>query len=63
MLKDHDDPIEGGHCGIYRAAEKIKRYYYWKNITKDIAKYVKACHKFQIAKTTNNKKNYNSRNT
>ena len=52
MLKYHDDPIEGGHCGIYRTAEKIKRYYYWKNMTKDIAKDVKACHKCQIAKNT-----------
>ena len=51
MLKYHDDLIEGGHCEIHRTAEKIKRYYYWKNMTKDIAKYVKACHKCQLSKT------------
>ena len=50
MLKYHDDPIEGGHCGIFRTAAKIKRYYYWKNITKDIAKYVKSCHLAKITK-------------
>lgn len=47
----HDDPIEGGHCGIFRTIEKIRRYYYWKNMTKDIARYVKSCHKCQLAKT------------
>ena len=30
MLKYHDDPIEGGHCGTYKTAEKIERYCYWK---------------------------------
>ena len=30
MLKYHYDPVEGGHWGIFRTAEKIKRYYYKK---------------------------------
>ena len=51
MLKYHDDLIEGGHCGIYRTAGKIKILLLEK-YDKDIAKYAKACHKCQIAKTT-----------
>ena len=51
LQKYFDYPIEGGHCGIYGTAKKIKRYYYWKHMTKGIAKYVKASHKCQLAKT------------
>ena len=36
LQKYHDDLIEGGH---------------WKSMTKDIAKYVKVCHKCQLTKT------------
>lgn len=43
MKKYHDDPITGGHAGSRRLTEKIKQTYYWKFMSKDIAKYVKSC--------------------
>lgn len=52
MKRYHDDPQEGGHCGISRTLRKIKRYYYWKNMTKHVTKYVKSCLNCQTAKTT-----------
>ena len=52
MIKYHADPVEGrGHCGIFRTAEKIKRYYYSKNMT--IAKYLKSCQNVNQQKQPN----------
>lgn len=51
ISKYHDDPIEGGHGGTFRTIQKVKRYYYWQNMTKDITKYVKTCHTCQTTKT------------
>ena len=36
LKKYHDDPIEGGHYGVTKTLNKIKRHFYWPNITKDI---------------------------
>lgn len=46
----HRDPLMGGHCGIKRTLMKIQAYYTWKNMKKDIAKYVRSCHKCQVCK-------------
>ena len=51
MLQYHDDPVVGGHCGIFGTGEKVERYY-WKSMTKDTAKYVKSRQKCHLAKTT-----------
>ena len=56
LQKYHDDPIQGGHYGITKTLAKIKRYYYWQNMTKDITKYVKVCEKCQKAKITRHTK-------
>jgi len=32
----YDDPIQGGHTGITRTLAKIKRHYYWRNMTRHI---------------------------
>ena len=42
---------ERGHCRIFSTAEKIKNYYYWENMTKDTAEYVKSCQKCHLEKT------------
>ena len=52
MKQYHDDPTEGGHSGVSRTLNKIKRYYYWKNMTRDVSKYVKKCIKCQESKIT-----------
>lgn len=56
LTKFHDDPIEGGHTGISRTQSKIKRFYYWPQMTKTISKYVKTCLKCQQAKITTHTK-------
>ena len=50
LKKFHDDPIQGGHFGITKTFNKVRRHYYWVNMKKDIAKYVKTCEKCQKAK-------------
>lgn len=47
----HDDKIEGGHCGYKRLYAKIRSQYYWKDMSKSIATYVRQCHHCQINKT------------
>lgn len=48
----HDDPLYGGHSGQSRTIAKIKSYFYWKNMDKDIKTFVKTCHKCQLNKST-----------
>jgi len=52
----HDDPIQGGHTGISKTLAKVKRHYYWKNMSKDITEYVRKCQKCQKAKITKHTK-------
>jgi len=54
----HDDPIQGGHTGIARTLAKIKRHYYWKNMTRLKTSYIRKLPKCQKSKTTK-KKNTN----
>lgn len=46
----HNDPIFGGHCGQKKLYAKLRRYYYWKNMTKDVAKFVRNCEKCRLNK-------------
>jgi len=48
----HDDPIQGGHTGINKTISKIKRQYYWKNMTKHVKQYINKCPKCLTSKTT-----------
>jgi len=50
----HDDPIQGGHTGIQKTLAKVKRYYYWKGMSKDITDYIRKCQKCQKSKVTRN---------
>lgn len=52
LKKFHDDPMFGGHPGTTRLVNKLRQFYYWKNITKDVSKYVKECLQCQTNKTT-----------
>jgi len=56
LKKFHDNPITGGHTGITRTLSKVKKYYFWKGMTKHITKYVKACENCQISKITKHNK-------
>lgn len=46
----HDDPIFGGHMGQKKLYEKLRSAYYWKNMHRDIAKFVKQCEKCALCK-------------
>lgn len=39
----HNDPLVGGHCGQKKLYAKIRSEYYWPNMTKDIAQFVRTC--------------------
>lgn len=49
----HDNPIFGGHPGTKRLKEKILSKYSWKNMYKDVKKFVKACKQCQLNKPKN----------
>src|SRR5207248_8441592 len=42
MKMNHDDPY-GGHFGVARMMELIRRKYYWPSVGRDIKKYVSTC--------------------
>lgn len=50
IKKFHDDPLTGGHCGQKRLLKKLKFYYKWKNMSRDVANYVKNCKECQLNK-------------
>ena len=43
LKRYHYDPLYGGHIGQKRLYAKLRENYYWKNMSRDIAKYVKNC--------------------
>lgn len=53
ILNDfHCDPLYGGHCDQKKLYAKILSKYYWKNMTKDIAKFVRNCDPCKLNKHT-----------
>jgi len=56
VARSSSDPIQGGHTGMTRTLAKIKRHYYWKNMTRHIKEYLRRCHKCQMSKTTTHTK-------
>ncbi|XP_072400400.1 uncharacterized protein [Diabrotica undecimpunctata] len=46
----HNHPMFGGHVGNNRLVKKLKARFRWKNMEKDIRKYIKHCHKCEINK-------------
>lgn len=50
IKKFHEDPAYGGHCGQKRLLKKLKTFYRWKGMSKDVAKFTKSCHKCQVNK-------------
>lgn len=50
LNKYHTDPAYGGHVGQKRLYAKLRSEYYWKNMSKDIARFVRDCNKCQLNK-------------
>lgn len=46
----HNDPLRGGHSGIKRTLMKLRQFYKWKNMSKQVHIYVKSCKSCQLNK-------------
>lgn len=50
LEKFHNDPVYGGHTGQKKLYAKLRQNFYWKGMTKDIAKYVRNCKNCKLNK-------------
>ena len=50
----HDSPL-GGHQGIHKTMDKLKRYYWWPNMRKDVENYILSCETCGRCKTRRHK--------
>uniref|UniRef100_A0A1Y1L2Y9 RNA-directed DNA polymerase n=2 Tax=Photinus pyralis TaxID=7054 RepID=A0A1Y1L2Y9_PHOPY len=50
ITRFHRDPILGGHCGQKRMLSKLRSYFFWNSMRKDVVKFIKACHECQVNK-------------
>lgn len=49
----HDDPLFGGHSGQAKLYSKVRSQFYWKNMRKDVVKFVNSCEKCKLNKRKN----------
>ena len=50
ILQENHDMVLGGHRGMNKTYEAIKRYYQWPNMKREVEEYVKKCAKCQLNK-------------
>lgn len=50
MNKFHTDKLYGAHCGQKKLYAKLRGNYYWKNMTRDIKKFVNNCKSCKLSK-------------
>jgi transposase InsO family protein len=50
ILKENHDSVLGGHRGMQKTYEAIKRYYQWPNMKQELENYVRKCEKCQLNK-------------
>lgn len=50
LKKFHDDPVYGGHSGQKKLYAKLRQNFYWRHMTKDIAKFVRNCENCKLNK-------------
>jgi hypothetical protein len=56
ILKDYHDAPLGGHLGITKTYYRIRKFFKWKNMLKDIEDYINSCIKCQRNKTAKSTK-------
>ena len=49
LMENHDSKL-AGHCGFCKTYSRIKQFYFWKTMRKDIKRYIKNCKSCQINK-------------
>jgi transposase InsO family protein len=54
LLKNHDDPM-GGHYGVDRTVDVLKRKYYWPGLRANVHKYIRHCAACQLNKIRRHK--------
>jgi hypothetical protein len=54
LLKNHDNPI-GGHYGVDRTVDILKRKYYWPGLRANVHKYIRHCAACQLNKIRRHK--------
>lgn len=50
MQHYHNHPLEGGHAGFKRTYCKLKSLFYWQNMSRDLAAFIKSCNQCQVNK-------------
>lgn len=50
LEKFHNDPLFGGHAGQKKLYAKLRNNYYWKAMTKDVAKFIQNCENCRVNK-------------
>jgi hypothetical protein len=48
LLHENHDSVLGGHRGMNKIYEAIKRHYQWPNMKGEVEEYVKRCEKCQL---------------
>ena len=43
LKENHDDPMTGGHCGQKKLLKKLQSRNFWRNMPKDVVKFIKNC--------------------
>lgn len=47
IMKEHHDAVCGGHFGVNKVYKNIRENFYWENMKRDIADYIRTCDKCQ----------------
>lgn len=50
LEKFHNDPLFGGHSGQRKLYAKLRNNFYWRRMTKDIAKFIEKCENCRVNK-------------
>ena len=53
LIAVHHDSVVGGHLGAFKTTRKIQASYSWFGMSRDVARYVRKCHKCQVFKAEN----------
>ena len=51
IREKHESPI-AGHKGVTKTYQRVRQYYYWKTMKKEIQEYVRTCKECQLKKLT-----------
>jgi hypothetical protein len=54
LSRNHDDPM-GGHFGVEKTAQLLKRKYYWPKLARDVKEYIRRCPACQLNKIRRHK--------